>query len=169
MLKDLNLPIFICGSIASGKSTFAKNIAKQLNYEFIEVSDIVRRITKEATRDKINNLPDLDETIIDELKAFVKKHKDRVVVCGVRQVTILEAFEKGKLELFPIYYWLDIPRNVRLERYLNRKDAKDGSCTLHSFNKASALDIKLGIKDVETYCKEYRKQIQTEIDNLKLK
>lgn len=162
MLDKLKLPLFICGEIACGKSTFGQKIAKKNKYEFIEVSDIVKRITKEVVREKIANLPDLDEAIIKELKAFLKKHNDRVVVSGVRQVTILQAFEKSKLDLSPIYYWIDISREERLKRYLSRKDAKDKGCSLYTFNKSSAADVKLGIKEVKEYCKDYRSQIQTE-------
>ncbi len=153
-MKDMNLPFFICGEVSCGKSTFAKKLASQLKYKIIEISDIVKKISKNKEAD----LSELDQLIIDELKLLFKEHNNKLIIVGVNQVSVLEAFERGKLELFPIYYWMEIPREVRVERHLNDKNN-----TLASFQLNTALDNKAGIRGVKAYCLDYRNQIEAEL------
>lgn len=143
MLKNLDSDyFFVVGYAGSGKSTYAKMLAVSLNANFIEASDIVKKVSKLQTRsDLASKTADLDQAIIEELRKVEKP----AVVSGVRQVSILQAFEGNPI------IWLSVPFEKREDRLTRRGSTKDNI----SLKEADDLDNKLGVGEVLNYIKDY--------------
>jgi predicted kinase len=133
--------VLVSGKLCSGKGRFCP--AEFPGYHHITVSDIVRRVANTDVRSKLSDTKDLDTLIINELMKEIDHH-DRVVIDGVRQVSIINALTKR----YPVddMVWLDVPEAERRRRFAARASSKDDL----SFDAASAGDAKLGIDGVET-------------------
>ncbi len=129
--------LFVCGYAGSGKSMYAKFLAEKFNANFIEVSDIVKKITHKSNRSDIGYMPDLDDLIIDELEGL----DTPVVVSGVRQLEILQAFEPNPV------VWVHVPKELREARMQSRGDSEDNL----TIEQCDALDNKLGLNSIKEY------------------
>lgn len=130
---------FVCGTICSGKTTYARAMADLCEGVFIEVSSIVKQLSQKNTRKDLLKTSHLVDEIIEELQKLVLSQfqtKD-IIICGARQVEILEAFENYQ----PTYIWIECPRVVRRQRFVERR--RDGE-TL-SFEQCEILERHLGI------------------------
>ena len=151
--------IVIVGKIASGKSTIAREIARALNYEFIEVSDIVRELTGRE-RDTIR-LNDLTGTVI---AAELRKELDLTgdyVISGPRQVEILAELSVH----FKMYFIkIDVSEAERARRAMER----EGS-TREQVRAGDELDAQLGfdkVLKVRGYTIRGSKSLQENIDTI---
>lgn len=134
---------FVCGQLCSGKTLYSEALraaSVNKNSTYIEVGDIVRGLKRSIDRKVLQNSKELSNYIIDTLKADKQRFKE-IVVSGVRQKEILEAFPEATL------LWIDCPKNEREQRYLNRKRQGD----TQTFEEADQGDIDLGILEVKQY------------------
>lgn len=148
---------FVVGKICSGKDTYARNFPS--TSPKIDIGDIVRELTltKERTHNK-----DLDTAIIETVKKRLQviaeeewraglKAKWRVIITGVRQVSILDqltCFIKFEIKWPVEYVYLDVPDHILEFRYLERQEGKDSKLT---FQEAVERDNALGLGEVIDY------------------
>ena len=89
--------IFVAGTICSGKTFEAAQIADELNFDFIEISSIVRQILETNRRDKLQGHPELSTQIIDRITEIRRTTKKQgLVVSGPRQIEIVKAFPEAE-------------------------------------------------------------------------
>ena len=140
---------FVCGQLCSGKSHYAKGLAKASLYaSVIEVGDIVRKIKQTTSREELQDSKELVGNIITSLKATIQsltfQLAEDIIICGVRQKEILEAFPDATM------LWLSTPTQLRKERYEKRSRAGDDQ----TFEEADQGDVDLGILEVKNYILE---------------
>jgi hypothetical protein len=134
---------FVCGQLCSGKTLYSEALraaSLEKGSVYIEIGDIVRGLKKSVDRKILQNSKELSTYIIDTLKSDKQRFKE-IVVSGVRQKEILEAFPEATL------LWINCPKEVRKQRYLNRKRKGD----TQTFEEAEQGDIDLGILEVKQY------------------
>lgn len=139
--------VLVCGNIASGKGTYIKQ--NYPDYTQLTVSDIVKRLSKQTERSELGKTAYLDTKIIQELIVQINQH-DKVVVDGIRQLSILHALETHYQQQIKRVIWLDVPEEERRNRFAGRKDTKDNM----DFDTSVESDRKLGIDDVERYVRK---------------
>lgn len=140
---------FVCGQLCSGKSHYAKGLAKACLYgTVIEVGDIVRKIKNTTSREALQDSKELSTQIISQLNHLIKsltfQLAEDVIISGVRQKEILEAFPDANM------IWISSPEDVRRARYEKRSRGGDDQ----TFEEANEGDIKLGILEVKQYILE---------------
>lgn len=131
---------FVCGQLCSGKTLYSNTLSDMDKSIYVEVGNLVRRWKNTQDRKELQDSKQLADRIISYIKDDTKAF-DKVVVSGVRQREILEAFPKATL------LWIDCPQEVRKQRYLNRQ--RDGDS--QTFEQAEQGDINLGILEVKKY------------------
>lgn len=131
---------FVCGQLCSGKTLYSNTLSDMDKSIYIEVGNLVRRWKNTQDRKELQDSKQLADRIISYIKDDAKAF-DKVVVSGVRQREILEAFPEATL------LWIDCPQEVRKQRYLNRQ--RDGDS--QTFEQAEQGDIDLGILEVKKY------------------
>jgi len=145
--------VLVFGRLCSGKGTFCSNEQYQ-NYTHATTSDFVKKLSGKNTRGQLQHTGDLDTQIADEMVAFIKQNK-ATIIDGIRQKSIvariLEVFGEKQVEMI----WLEVPSDIRRDRFKNRADAKDDQ----NFDDAEAGDSKLGLDDVEAEFKGRSKVI----------
>lgn len=139
MIKT-NKVVLLFGKICSGKSTYAKALAYITKAKHITVSDIVKRISGQASRSELQTTGHMDVLIANELINEINKY-DKVVIDGIRQYSIVVelAAEYGIENLDLV--WLEVPDDVRKYRFYDRAIAKDDI----SFEEADKRDADLGL------------------------
>lgn len=143
----------VIGEICSGKTTFSSSFPEE---DRVDVGSIVREIT--STEERTFN-QDLDIVIANRLRSMILQHGGKeFVIVGVRQISILQMTEmlceeKG-IEVEIIH--LDVPYEIRAERYEKRSDLKDIKMT---FELADKKDKELGLFSLLQYIK-HRKQVK---------
>lgn len=140
---------FVCGQLCSGKSHYAKGLAKACLYgTILEVGDIVRSIKNSTSREVLQDSKDLVDKIILKLNYAIKsltfQLAEDVIITGVRQKQILEAFPEANM------IWISTPEHIRRIRYEKRSRGGDDQ----TFEEADAGDINLGILEVKKYIME---------------
>ena len=133
--------VFVCGQLCSGKSLYAKALAEHSKGTFIEVGDIVRAVKMTTDRRLLQETKHLSDFIIEHLKTRLY-FKGDVIISGVRQKCILEAFPDS------MCLWINCPSSIRKERYAKRSRSGDNILT---FEEAEQGDIELGILEVKEY------------------
>lgn len=150
--------IFVCGKICSGKNTFCEKLGE---HHHIQVSDIVKKLSGEVNRAKLQETADLDILIADELLQQIYAH-DKVSIDGIRQVSILkyliDQLESNDWEIV----WLEVEMEELKRRYITRNDPKDKDITIED---ALLRDEKLGMLELETYLKSLHTTFVHELDN----
>lgn len=131
---------FVCGQLCSGKTLYSNTLSDMDKSIYIEVGNLVRRWKNTQDRKELQDSKQLADRIISYIKDYAKSF-DKVVVSGVRQKEILQAFPEATL------LWIDCPQEVRKQRYLNRQ--RDGDS--QTFEQAEQGDIDLGILEVKKY------------------
>lgn len=134
MLQSDVTHTFVCGYAGSGKTTYAKSLSEFLGAGFVEVSDIVKKLSNLNTRSELTQTQDLDSRIIEELR----KVPTPVVICGARQLSIVKAFPNSQV------MWFALPFEQRHLRLTSRASNKD-NIDLH---EADELDNKLGLAEL---------------------
>ena len=131
---------FVCGQLCSGKTLYSQTLCEIDKSIYVEVGNVVRRWKNTSDRKQLQNSKELAKRLIayirDDAKAF-----GRLVVSGVRQKEILEAFPEATL------LWIECPKEVRKQRYTKRQ--RDGDT--QTFEEAEQGDIDLGILEVKQY------------------
>ena len=130
--------IVVVGRIGSGKTVISKELAKRLNYKFIEVSDIVKEMTGRG-RDTIRLNKLTGQEVAEKLITKINDNYD-YVISGVRQPEILEELKK--------YYnvvlvKLDLWEDIRIKRVNIREE-----CSLEKLRESDALDSELGLDKI---------------------
>lgn len=125
---------YLFGRICSGKSTYKPSIRR------IEVSRIVKAITKDTSREDLQNTMHLDMHITENIAMVLDYYEHtqvkEVVIDGIRQPSIVEALIRdypGEM------VWLEVPVEERKRRYESRRADKD----TESFDIADNKPIEL--------------------------
>ncbi len=132
---------FVCGQLCSGKTLYSETLREIDSGVYIEVGNLVRRWKETQDRKELQDSKHLSSKIIDYIKTDAKAFSGQIVVSGVRQKEILEAFPEATL------LWIECPTEVRKQRYLARR--RDGDT--QTFEEAEQGDINLGILEVKQY------------------
>ena len=112
------------------------------------VSDIVKSLINSEKRSDAVNTVHYDQQIITRLIDEINKH-DKVVVEGIRQPSIIQALQSYYGSQIVDMIWLDVPTDVRKERFNKRSRPGDDQ----PFDQAGHGDEGLGIGDVERIMK----------------
>lgn len=131
---------FVCGQLCSGKTLYSNTLSDMDMCVYIEVGNLVRRWKSTQDRKELQDSKQLAERIVE----YIRDDADcfgKLVVSGVRQKEILEAFPEATL------LWIECPKEVRKKRYLKRQREGD----TQSFEEAEQGDIDLGILEVKQY------------------
>lgn len=131
---------FVCGQLCSGKTLYSETLSEMDKSIYVEVGNLVRRWKFTQDRKELQDSKQLAERIISYIKDDAKAF-DKLVVSGVRQKEILEAFPQATL------LWIDCPKEVRKQRY----SARDRAGDTQTFEEAEQGDIDLGILEVKQY------------------
>lgn len=143
--KDQSNLTFICSYLQGGKTHIAQSInATPTGHRIhhIEVSDIVKQVLQTKDRAKLQGHPELDSVIVKRIEEACKNYIN-VVVSGVRQPSILQAFPNATM------IWINTPRYIRFKRY--QQSSKDTDKSWEGFVNANGRDIELGINQVKEY------------------
>ena len=131
---------FVCGQLCSGKTLYSNTLSNIDKSIYVEVGNIVRRWKDTLDRRELQDSKQLSTRIVEYIRADAKAFS-KLVVSGVRQKEILEAFPEATL------LWIECPKEVRKQRYSNRQ--RDGDT--QTFEEAEQGDIDLGILEVKQY------------------
>jgi predicted kinase len=153
-LKDLNRQIIlVSGNLCSGKGHFCQS--QYPEYTPISVSDIVKSLAQTDTRSELTKTKSLDALIADKLIDEISKHS-KVIVDGIRQVSIIKTLQQHFGSQIKDMIWLDVPTDTLRQRFEQRKRSQDDL----SFDAALAADNELGVGEVEHYLKSSGKVIK---------
>jgi predicted kinase len=144
--------ILVCGNICSGKGHFCST--QYPDYVRIGVSDVVRSLTKFTSRSQLSTTKDYDKAIAKRIIEMIGPH-DKVIVDGIRQLSIIKALEAHFGSAIKDIIWLDVPEDLLRQRFANRKSGKDDM----TFDRAIQTDKELGIGDVEQYIRANYKTV----------
>lgn len=144
--------VLVCGNLASGKGHYAATYFP--NYNIISVSSIVKSLTKFKTRSELSTTKSLDHQIADELINTIEP-LDKVVIDGIRQLSILKRLQEHFGSDIKDIIWLDVPEQTLKQRFEKRNSGKDDM----SFDEALQSDKELGIGDVEDYIRKNHRVI----------
>ena len=131
---------FVCGQLCSGKTLYSNTLSDMDKSIYVEVGNLVRRWKSTQDRKELQDSKQLAERIIEYIRDDADCF-DKVVVSGVRQKEILEAFPEATL------LWIECPRETRKQRYLSRQREGDNQ----TFEEAEQGDINLGILEVKQF------------------
>jgi len=132
---------FVCGQLCSGKTLYSETLREIDRGVYIEVGNLVRRWKETQDRKELQDSKHLTTKIIEYIRQDAKAFSGQIVVSGVRQKEILQAFPEATL------LWIECPTEVRSQRYLDRKREGDNQ----TFEEAEQGDIDLGILEVKNY------------------
>ena len=141
--------VLIFGKICSGKSTYATALSYLTKAKRITVSDVVKTLSGLSTRSGLQTTQHLDEAIAAELVRKIKSH-DRVVIDGIRQVSIVEWILKEVNPKDVLMLWLEVPDEVRKSRFYDRVVSKDDL----TLEEADQRDEKLGLLELQDTLKD---------------
>lgn len=138
--------ILVCGNLCSGKGHYCKT--KYPDYHAISVSGIVKSLTQSSERSELTKTAYLDKRILECLGDQIQPF-DKVIIDGIRQMTIIKGLEQKYGDQIKDIVWLEVPIDTLKTRFENRAAKKDDL----PFEKALQADRDLGVSDVETYIK----------------
>lgn len=145
--------VLVCGNLCSGKGHYCQT--HYPDYTRIGVSDVVRELSKFTDRSQLGTTAHLDQAIIKVLIDKIERH-DKVIVDGIRQISILHALEQHFRHQIEDIVWLEVPIDELRRRYEMRASEKDKTFT---FDQALDSDRALGIGDVEQYVKKNHRTV----------
>ena len=134
--------ILVSGRLCSGKGHYCAQAFP--GYHIITVSSVVKSLINSDKRSDTEKTAYLDQQIVEELIRQVSKH-NKVVIEGVRQPSIVKGLQAHFGPQIVDMVWLDVPEDVRRERFERRARAGDDQ----PFSQAGIGDENLGIGDVE--------------------
>lgn len=142
--------VLIFGKICSGKSTYAEALSYLTKAKRVTVSDVVKRLSGLSTRSGLQSTDHLDQNIGVELVQQIKTH-GRVIIDGIRQVSIVNWILREVNPEDVLMIWLEVPDNVRQYRFYDRVTSKDDL----TFEEADARDEKLGLLTLQDTLKNH--------------
>lgn len=146
----MGIGIIVCGCNGSGKSTLGKELAKKLNYKFIDIEDMYFPLSDtDYTYDSVRSRDEVESILIDEVKKY-----DNFVLAAVKG-----NYGKELTKLYKYAVFIKVPKEIRLNRIKNRSFQKFGNRILpggdlyerenHFFNMAASRTQQ----DVEEWLK----------------
>lgn len=136
--------ILVSGRLCSGKGHYCTT--NYPDHFHLPVSSVVKQLANTQVRSELAKTADMDHLIIQELIHQIEAHP-KIVIDGIRQPSIVQALQDKFGSQVRDVIWLDVPEDVRRQRFLDRKATKDDK----SFDDASSGDALLGIGDVEQF------------------
>lgn len=110
--------IIVCGCNGSGKSTLGKELAKKLNYQFIDIEDVYFPPgNNDYVYDSGRSREEVEKILIDEVKKY-----DNFVLAAVKG-----NYGKELTELYKYAVFIKVPKEIRLNRITNRSFQKFGN------------------------------------------
>ncbi|MBU2590087.1 MAG: cytidylate kinase family protein [Nanoarchaeota archaeon] len=159
------MQITIGGVPGAGKSTIAKMLAKELNYEFYSIGNIRRKLASERglTINEFNSLPENTDQQVDNYQTKLGKEGDNFVVEG----RLAFHFIPNSVKFF-----FDCDLHVAAERiYKNQRKSestyKTVTETYNALNKRMQNDIERYQRHYKINCYEI-KHFDYVIDTTKL-
>lgn len=144
--------VLVSGRLCSGKGHFCT--ANYPDHYHLPVSTVVKQLANTQVRSELAKTADMDQLIIQELVRQIKAHP-KIVIDGIRQPSIIKALQDHFGNQVSDVVWLDVPEDVRKQRFAARADVKDDA----SFDTASRGDQALGIDDVEQYIQSHGRSV----------
>jgi cytidylate kinase len=139
------------GRICSGKSTYyPTRTVEHCGYRIV-ISNIVRGLIENSSREQLQNTMHLDKAIANAVVSSIEYAIDghpHIVVDGIRQASIVHEILKHWPDAELI--WLEVPVEERKRRYESRKDIKD----VESFEVADNKPIELECQEIFSIFKE---------------
>ena len=136
--------VLVSGRLCSGKGHYCT--ANYPDHYHLPVSSAVKQLANTQVRSELARTADMDQLIVQELVHQINAHP-KIVIDGIRQPSIIKALQDRFGKQVSDVIWLDVPEDVRKQRFSARADAKDDA----SFDAASRGDEDLGISDVERH------------------
>ena len=130
------LCVIVVGRIGSGKSTIAREVAKEKDMKFFEMSDLIHEITgRQRDTIRLNNLT--AEEVAAELVKKLDIEKSWVI-SGVRQAGIIKKLKK--------YFRVEVIKiDINLEERFRRVISRGEETTIEQIEAEDTLDSKLGL------------------------
>ncbi|MBS1616810.1 MAG: AAA family ATPase [Bacteroidetes bacterium] len=147
--------IIVCGKIRAGKSTFASQIQQSAHACVASFGDYLKSYATErdlpTTR---QNLQDIGERMINSSPTHFLKNvvqfscpsANNVIFEGVRHLAILQAINEIAKATKTVY--LDIPEEIRLERFLKSGKSIDSAPTTAEFYERSNHPVERDVQNL---------------------
>jgi len=139
--------VLVMGKLCSGKDYYCQSYINK-GYFHITTSDVVKRVSGKTSRSELQKTQDFDTQIVEELISIIEENP-KIIIDGIRQLTILNAIESKYPTSSIKKVWLEVPDDIRQTRFNSRNASKDD----RSFEDSEVGDQKLGLGDVENYVK----------------
>lgn len=139
--------ILVSGKLCSGKGHYCTT--NYPDHYHLPVSSVVKQLANTQVRSELVKTADMDHLIVQELVRQIDAHP-KIVIDGIRQISIIKTLQKWFGNQIKDVVWLDVPDDVRKQRFAARADSKDDT----SFDDASRGDTELGIDHVEDYIRQ---------------
>ena len=148
--------IFLIGMMGSGKSKTGPDLAKIINYAFVDIDDVIEKASKQSISEIFENdgetvFRDLEKQVLKE----ISQHHSLVIATGGGLVTLPENW--GILHQgIVIWLDLDLQRSIkRIESDTKKRpllDQEDISQTFHQIYESRKpmyleSDLRIGIED----------------------
>lgn len=144
--------VLVCGNLCSGKGHYCATYFPK--YHKIEVSSVVKSLIKSEKRSDLSTTKHLDQQIVGIINRQIE-HYEKVVVDGIRQMSILKGIQQEWGSFIKDIIWLDVPQEILKSRFEKRNAGKDDM----SFDKALQSDKALGVGEVEDYIRNHHRSI----------
>ena len=145
--------IFLIGMMASGKSQTGPDLAKMINYAFVDTDDVIEKASKQSIadifeKDGETGFRDLEKQVLKE----ISQHHSLVIATGGGLVTVPENW--GVLHQ-GIVIWLDLNLKRSIERIhsddkkrplLDNDDLSESFSQLYEIRKPMYLESDLRIQ-----------------------
>lgn len=136
--------IVLVGFMGSGKSTVGKHLAKDLNFNFLEISDVVKSILTKGSRSQMvgESLEKKQEDpmwLANPIRDKILKKKNWVI-SGVREIVLIDMLRDLGQPVYVVH--LTCNDKIRLKR------CKDKHKTLEALYQADEVDNNLGLNEV---------------------
>lgn len=134
--------ITISGKSCSGKTTIAKKIAKELNYDFFSVGNYFRQHYK-------NKQTNVNDYFLDKIQQNLINNNKNIVLEGRMSGIFLKKYSKTPENLS---VFLNVNTETQIKRYLHRENNK-------SIKEAIEKTYKRDLKDEQRLNKIYNTSI----------
>ena len=117
--------IIICGGNGAGKSTLGKVLADKLNYKFMDIEDYYFPKSKsDYPYDTARTREEVSALLLEDMK----KYPDFILA------SVKGDYGEAVISLFTYAVWINVPKDIRLERVRERSFQKFGDRILPGGN-----------------------------------